>query len=170
MFFDIGQLQLDTMRFDEAFPPGAIELFDEQLRQITPLEAKGEAELMVALMEIRVRGHLKTRMEVACDRCLEPAEVAIDSVFDLLYRPSSCMPEREVMQVGRAEAEIGFYEGAGLELADVLREQILLTLPMQRLCREDCKGICPSCGRNRNTADCGCHEAAADSRWQALKG
>ncbi len=51
---------------------------------------------------------------------------------------------------------MGFYEGDGVELNDVLREFVLLTLPMQRVCSEDCKGICPECGQNRNQKECAC--------------
>ena len=64
---------------------------------------------------------------------------------------------------------MGFYEGEGLELNDVLREFVLLTLPMQRLCKEDCVGICPVCGQNRNKQACQCQTAAVDDRWSALK-
>ena len=86
-------------------------------------------------MEIRVQGHLKTRIGIACDRA-ELAEVEIDSAFDLLYRPALHTPEHAEVRLGGAEADIGFYEGEGLKLSDVIREQILLLLPMQRLCRE----------------------------------
>ncbi|MGH9617972.1 MAG: DUF177 domain-containing protein, partial [Acidobacteriaceae bacterium] len=65
--------------------------------------------------------------------------------------------------------EIGYYEGDGLLLEDVLREQILLALPAKSLCREDCKGLCPECGRNRNTAPCDCAAASTDPRWNRLK-
>ena len=64
---------------------------------------------------------------------------------------------------------MGFYEGDGLELNDVLREFVLLALPMQRLCKEDCVGICPVCGQNRNKQACQCQTAATDDRWSALK-
>ncbi len=169
MFLDINQMQAGGVRFNETFPPGAIEFLDQQLCQATPLESTGSAELVEALMEIRVRGRLKTEMEYACDRCLEPARFPIDADFDLLYRPASCSPAREEVQIEGAEAEVGFYEDGGLELGDVLREQILLLLPMQRVCRGDCKGICPICGQNRNMDDCGCHEVARDDRWVDLK-
>ena len=57
----------------------------------------------------------------------------------------------------------------GLDLEEVLREQVLLALPMQRVCDAACKGICPVCGRNRNEVDCGCSVAAVDDRWKALR-
>jgi uncharacterized protein len=64
---------------------------------------------------------------------------------------------------------MGFYEGAGLELEELLREQVLLMLPMQRVCSSDCKGICPVCGRDRNEAGCDCREKTVDDRWGALR-
>jgi uncharacterized protein len=120
-------------------------------------------------MEIRVRGHLHTRMEFNCDRCLEPAAFAIDGDFDLIYRPAAYSPETEEVNLKDAESEVGFYEGDGLELADVIREQVLLSLPMHRICRDDCKGICPVCGQNRNTLACNCHAEVVDDRWAGLK-
>jgi uncharacterized protein len=68
-----------------------------------------------------------------------------------------------------SEAEMGFYEGDGLELNDVLRENVLLALPMQRVCSASCKGICPICGQNRNQSECQCRSEAVDDRWAALK-
>jgi len=70
-------------------------------------------------------------------------------------------------EIDEGEAEIGFYEGSGLELADVLREQILLALPMQRVCSDACKGMCPVCGKNRNETACDCKMQSADDRWEA---
>mgnify|MGYP003346268385 CR=1 FL=1 len=60
-------------------------------------------------------------------------------------------------------------EGAGMELEDILREQILLALPMQRVCSDVCKGICPVCGKNRNETGCDCRLETVDDRWGALR-
>ena len=76
----------------------------------------------------------------------------------------------ESVPIDRQDTDIGFYEGHGLELADVVREQVMLWLPMRGLCREDCKGICPTCGVNRNREKCDCVQSFVDSRWDALKG
>jgi uncharacterized protein len=75
----------------------------------------------------------------------------------------------EEVEIDEGEAEIGFYEGGGLELQDILREQILLALPMQRVCSQVCKGICPACGKNRNEAACDCKPDSANDRWGALR-
>ena len=144
------------------FPPGEIR-YDEGLRQATPLAVEGSAELLAnTLGEIRIRGHVNVRMRSDCDRCLEPAEFPVDANFDLFYRPAA-RAEYE------GESEVAFYEGGGVGLKDVLREYILLSMPMQRICREDCQGICPFCGRNRNLVNCGCEATLVDDRWAALK-
>ena len=56
------------------------------------------------------------------------------------------MPDGEELSVTSAEAEISYYQGEGLLLEDVLREQVLLAVPLRAICREDCKGLCPQCG------------------------
>lgn len=169
MFFNVSELQSGRVRFDETYPPGSIEFFDQQLRQTAPIVATGAAELSEATQEIRVSGHLATRMDVACDRCLEPTSFSIDTEFSLLYRPATTVAKHEEVAIDETEAEVGFYEGEGLDLCDVLREQILLELPMQRVCSEDCQGICPVCGQNRNQVACDCHPHPPDDRWAGLR-
>ena len=64
-----------------------------------------------------------------------------------------------------AEAEISYYQGEGLLLEDVLREQVLLAVPFRAICRENCKGICPHCGANLNEK-----RARARSQWKIRDG
>ena len=119
--------------------------------------------------EIRIKGHLAAKMESECDRCLAIAIFPLDCDIDLFYRPSESLSLEEEVAIDEGEAEMGFYAGAGIELEEILREQILLLLPMQRVCSADCKGICPVCGRNRNESSCDCHVEPADDRWSALR-
>jgi uncharacterized protein len=170
VFFSVKDLEVKKIRFDVTFPPGEIE-YDKPLRQATPLHAEGSAELLSnTLGEIRVKGHVSVTLEADCDRCLDAARFPIDSDFDLFYRPEDTTPAgAEEAEIDEGEAEIAFYEGSGLELKDILREYILLSLPMQRVCRQDCLGICPVCGQNRNLVKCGCEVKTVDDRWSALK-
>jgi uncharacterized protein len=174
VFISVQELELKKVHFDAAFPPGEIQFSDDgdKLTQATPLQAEGSAELIPhTLGEIRVRGHLAVTMRCDCNRCLEPAEFPIDSNFDLFYRPAETAGEAEdeEVEIDEGEAEIAFYEGAGIELKDVLREHVLLAMPMQRVCRAECLGICPVCGQNRNLINCGCEAKLVDDRWSALK-
>lgn len=170
MFFSVQDLELRKAHFDVAIPPGEIEFLDPKLRQATPLEAEGNVELVAnTLGEIRVAGRLNVGMEADCDRCLETARFSLNAPFDLSYWPADAVESRKEEEIGEGESDIGFYEGGGLELNDVLREEVLLLLPMQWVCSESCKGICPVCGQNRNQFECDCHPQPADDRWSALK-
>jgi uncharacterized protein len=170
MFLNVSVMELRKIRFDQTYPPGEIQFLEEKIWQAGPLRAVGSAELLPNTGgEIRIRGRLSVRMESECDRCLEVAGYPLEVDFDLFYRPAAASPEGSEVALKPGESEVDFYEGEGLELKVVLREQILLSLPMQRTCSENCKGICPACGMNRNRAECGCLAKAPDDRWAALR-
>jgi len=170
VFLSVQELELKKVRFEVAFPPGEIDFSDAGLFQKTSVEAIGSAELLAnTLGEIRIQGRLTVRMGCECDRCLEPAEFPIESNFDLFYRPAVEARAESEVEIDPGETEIAYYEGGGIELKDVLREFVLLAMPMQKICRADCRGICPICGQNRNIHNCGCEPQPADDRWAALK-
>ena len=136
--------------------------------------AEGRADLVEehhgkhkVVQDIRVKGKLETSLEVPCARCLDPVVHQVERSFDLLYRPLGTDAGHEELSVTDAEAEIGYYEGEGLLLEDTLREQVLLALPLKTICREDCKGLCPHCGKNLNEIQCSCVDAG---RGPALVG
>lgn len=170
MFLSVKELEVRKVHFLKDFSPGEIDFLEASVRQVTPLHVDGEAELISeTLAEIRIQGKLAVEMECNCDRCLEPTRYPIDSQFDLFYRP---MTDDEVpgeVRLDAGDTETSFYTGDGIELEEVLREHILLMLPMQKLCREDCKGICPQCGQNQNIALCSCDARPGDDRWLALR-
>jgi uncharacterized protein len=170
MFLSVRELELRKIRFDETLQPGRIDFSGEDLEQNSPLHAAGWAERLAhSDGEVRIQGRCTVEMAAQCDRCLGRAHFPLDAGFDLFYRPVSFIARQEEVEIGEDEAEIGFYEGGGLELEDILREQVLLALPMQRVCSEDCKGICPVCGRNRNETTCDCRVQSTNDRWGALR-
>jgi len=175
MFLDIKDLELHPFDFEEEFQPGTIDL-GEEVRQRTPLKASGRAEVVEehhgkheVIKDIRLRGRLSAGLELQCARCLEPVPQDVKREFELLYRPLGADAGRDELSVTDAEAEIGYYQGDGLALEDVLREQILLALPLKVTCRVDCKGLCPQCGKNLNQEQCSCSTDVEDPRWAALK-
>jgi uncharacterized protein len=175
MFLDIQELERHPIEFKEEFQPGVLD-FGEDLRQRTPLHTSGRAELVEehhgkhkVVIDIRLRGTLSASLELNCARCLEPVAQNVTRDFDLLYRPLGTDAGRDELSVTDAEAEIGYYQGEGLLLEDVLREQVLLAVPLKVTCREDCKGLCPHCGKNLNQEQCSCTVPLEDPRWSALK-
>jgi len=170
MFLSVKEMELRKIRFDENFAPGQIEFRGEQLEQASPLHATGSAELLPETDgELRIRGRYSVEMTAECDRCLGRARFPLNAGFDLFYRPMSFIARDEEVEIDEGEAEIGFYEDGGIELEEILREQVLLALPMQRVCSSVCKGICPVCGKNRNETECDCKIENIDDRWGALR-
>ena len=111
-----------------------------------------------------VRGRLRTTVRLACRRCLASVEQPVDDTVDLLYQTLG--PDDE-----EAEGEVYPLPARGdeLDLREAVREQLLLRAPRFALCREECRGLCPSCGADRNQGDCGCVPEPAVSPWDALK-
>jgi uncharacterized protein len=171
MLLSIQELEVRKIRFDSVFEPGKLDFSSTGIRQTTPLHAVGEAEILENTGgEIRIKGQLTVSVEADCDRCLGLANFTLDAPFDLFYQPSSIIDEDEdEIEIDAGSAEIGFYQGAGIELNEVLQEQVVLLLPAQRLCSEGCQGICPVCGKNRNESGCHCTATMADERWSSLK-
>ena len=175
MFIEIHELELHPIDFEEEIRPGVLDL-GEDLRQVEALHTVGRAQLVEEqhgkhkiVKDIRLDGSLKTRVEMTCARCLEPVVQDVAHKFDLLYRPQGTDSGREELSVTTAEAEVSYYQGEGLQLEDVLQEQLLLALPLKAICRDDCKGLCPHCGKNLNAEPCACAEPVEDPRWSALK-
>lgn len=165
----LQELQLHAIRFCVDIPAGEID-FDSGISQTSALHSEGAASLLnQSLGEIRIAGKLSVSADGSCDRCLGRAAFSIDKEFDLVYVPPDETEVTGAEEIDRAATEVGYYEGGGLELNDVLREVVLLALPMRLVCSEACKGICPVCGQDRNVHDCHCHSETADERWNQLR-
>lgn len=175
MYIRVKELELRKLEFVENFQPGTID-FGAEVRQTAPLQSSGRAELVrehhgkgSVVDDIRLVGDFVTSLETSCARCLETVQHEVAKEFDLLYRPQGIDRGQEELSISEAETEIGYYSGDGLLLEDVLREQVLLAVPIRLVCREDCKGLCPHCGTNLNDEVCDCKDELADPRWDALK-
>src|ERR1700758_2554095 len=175
MFLDLKELEVHPLDFEEELPPDTIDLGGEA-RQSAPLKTSGHAQVVEEhhgkrkiIKDLRLKGRLSVGLELQCARCLEPVPQQINRDFELLYRPLGADAGRDGLSVTDAEAEIGYYQGDGLVLEDVLREQVLLALPLKITCRADCKGLCPQCGKNLNQEQCSCSKEVEDPRWAALK-
>jgi uncharacterized protein len=129
-------------------------------------EAPPRAELRLSAAtegRLHLTGYLASRLRLECRRCLEgmtwPLEVDLDLWFDASLEPWD-----------EADGVFGFDAGeATLDIARPLREEVLLALPEYPVCREDCRGLCPTCGRNLNENECDCTVEEIDPRWAVLR-
>jgi uncharacterized protein len=114
---------------------------------------------------VLVRGTLATTVRQACRRCLEPVEQEVREHVDLLFTE----PAQGDDDVDDGEVYPLPARGDDLDLTDAVREQVLLQVPQFTLCREECRGLCPTCGANLNDGACECVPEQASSPWDALK-
>lgn len=166
MLITVQELELHRIVVSKNYPPGTLDYRGAEFRQTDSLKVDAMAELLGS--EIRVRGHLKTHLAASCDRCLASVEIPVDRDFDLFYRPLATIAREEEVEVPQDELDIAFYSGDGIALDDLVTEQVILSVPMKVICRVDCQGLCPVCGKNRNLEECTCPEPKADSPFSML--
>ena len=155
-FVDLKDLVHEKLSFAASFEPGVVDFGVDGIRQIGNLDWAATAER--AGEEVRIAGTLDATLEVSCSRCLEPARIRVNKPFDLFFRErdEAMFDEDEEVGLDEQDTRTAFFTGSKLAIGDILREQILLALPMKVLCTVDCKGLCPTCGTNLNSGSCRC--------------
>jgi uncharacterized protein len=123
---------------------------------------------------VHVRGRLTAEIGLQCGRCLDAYSLQVQQELDLFYLPHAAgqAEEEEEVELSDRDVVVAYYQGDRLDLGDVIREQLFLAAPLSRLCREGCKGICPTCGALRNQAECACPPVVEESLspFAVLKG
>jgi uncharacterized protein len=119
--------------------------------------------------QFRLAGSVRTTVELSCSRCLEPLSLGVDAPFDLRYRPRTSQADGGEREIDEEDFSTALYENDEIDLAQLIRERLFLSIPMKPLCREDCRGLCPSCGTNLNKETCSCRREWEDPRFAALR-
>jgi len=167
MRIEVENLKEKAVAFSHSYAPGEVELEEEGARLVAPAEVGGEASLKGE--EVRLRGAIKTEVELLCDRCAAPSVGPLEVEFDTRFIPQTkAAGETDNVELLPEDLGVAAYEGDAVDLDELVREQILLALPSRNLCREDCKGLCQKCGANLNAGDCSCEQGETDPRWAAL--
>ncbi|MFA5112457.1 MAG: DUF177 domain-containing protein [Desulfobaccales bacterium] len=106
--------------------------------------------------DILVRGHLTGHLELACGRCLESYSAPADADFDLLLVPRITAAFAEDEELSQPDLDLDYYTGEIIDVESLIKEQIILMIPLKPLCQDDCQGLCPRCGANLNRETCQC--------------
>ena len=167
MRIELENLEGGKGNFAHVYQPEELNPVDERVRLTGPAEVKGRVRL--SGNEVFVNGHIDTRAQVECDRCLQPVELPVAAGFALEYITGSDYESTDVAELTEAEMSVSVFDGEAIDVDEMVKEQILLAVPTRMLCREDCKGICPQCGIDKNTGECQCVTDDIDPRWAALK-
>jgi len=167
MIVDLLSLKDEPLPFEFKIASGDIDLETEGVRIVGDINVVGELSKSAAKTD--VKGSINAPVEVDCTRCLTPVRRELDIVFDVDFVDKELFPDTRETHLEAADLDTDVIDGSELDLSGIAREQILLNLPEQVLCRDDCKGICPTCGKDLNEAECNCGEKQIDPRWAALK-
>ena len=133
-----------------------------------PERVSGSVELMRTDSGVLVRAHLALADAETCSRCLQPLRETLAIDFEEEYQstvdlrtgaPLSELPDKDAFLIDSQHR---------LDLTEAVRQYREASAVMQPLCRPDCRGLCPSCGRDLNTGPCGCGSEAIDARWEGL--
>ncbi|WP_224249472.1 YceD family protein [Hyalangium gracile] len=187
MVVKIEQIQEAGLKLDE---PIALELLQEVLGgsgQDTGFRATRPSTLHASLRKVSggvlVQGSFTAHVAAPCKRCLVDVKLELPVSFTLNLVPESLVRGDDILDEDekdeRAQGETGgsfeledadeeVFDGKTIDLDPIVREQVLLALPMNAVCREDCKGLCAQCGQNLNEKQCGCEQKVIDPRLAPL--
>jgi uncharacterized protein len=132
-------------------------------------EFLGEILVRVDLEKIGTQLHLKAAVEATgtfeCDRCVTSFEKRLRPSYQMHY----VMDQEEFGRYDPAEVQVLSAGHPVVNIADDVRQTLLLSIPLKLLCREDCAGLCPHCAKNLNEDACTCTVERADGRWDTLR-
>ena len=167
MRIELENLEGGKGDFAHVYQPDELNPVDERISLSGPATVSGKVRL--AGNEVFVNGHVETQAQVECDRCLQPVEMPVNADFALEYITGSEYESSGAAELTEAEMSVSVFDGEAIDVDEIVKEQVVLAVPTRMLCREDCKGICPECGTDRNTSNCTCATNDTDPRWAALK-
>jgi uncharacterized protein len=158
LVIDVARIPPEGLDVDASLKAGEIHVEGEDSfaleagGRVTGHIEKGDGE------SVHLRGRLSARLGVECSRCLERFLLPVEQELDFFYLPhgTGVEEQEEDVELKDRDLVVGYYDRARIDLGETIREQLFLGLPMKRLCREECRGICSMCGQNRNLLACEC--------------
>ncbi len=166
MVVDLIKLGNSEKHFEIEIKPLEINLESEFVKLNSPAQFNGK--LKNSDSRVEVQGNISAELALDCSRCLQAVSKEFKFDFENAYVTAENYTEEQEIELEIKDLEVSIFEGDKIDLKEIAREQILLALPSQILCSENCKGLCEKCGTNLNNNDCKCAEKEVDPRWAAL--
>ncbi len=167
MIVGLTTLKDSETSFDFSITPEELELESEAANLKN--EVRAQVKLKKGIAQTDVEGTILADVGIDCSRCLQPTENALEILFKAVFVTPENYTEAKEAELGGEDLEVSIFDGDEIDLTELVREQILLNLPIQVFCQENCQGLCPKCGANQNLIDCKCEEIEIDPRWASLK-
>ena len=167
MRIELASLEGGKARLSHQYSEGELVLEDPRVRLISPPSIVGNVSAIGS--GVKVSGQVVARVAVECDRCLKPIELPIDSAFKVEYVSPAEYRAQQDAELTEEDLDVAIFDGESIDIDALVAEEVFLAIPDHRVCREDCKGICPGCGADRNDVSCACETEDIDPRWSGLK-
>jgi uncharacterized protein len=133
----------------------------------TPLQS--EVKIKKAGQSILVKGRVQTVLRFQCVRCLKEFSHPLSSNFELTLHPLREGSFVDEVELSGKDMESSFFDSGEIHLSEIACEQIFLEIPFQPLCHEECKGLCPICGKDLNLSSCDCPKEEFESGFSYLQ-
>jgi uncharacterized protein len=117
---------------------------------------------------VLVEGSVKLEAALKCGRCLKETLLPLDLAFREEYLPAEDTGKEIDRELTNRELDLGFYSNNELDINEIVKEQVLLSVPMKPLCRNECPGLCSVCGKDLNDGACSCRKEEIDPRLAPL--
>ena len=163
----LDRLEDEPFAWRETLSVSVAEIDRDELLEIGEISTRGTLERLDD--GVRLAAQLNYDQTLACVRCLEPIVAPVERRFELILLVGAPQPTAGEYDLEVAELDVLYLDEEILDTRPLMMEQIQLNIPMRALCREDCLGLCPVCGGNRNERACTCAEREVDPRWAALE-
>jgi uncharacterized protein len=133
----------------------------------TPLLS--EVKIWKTGQSVLIKGRVQTNLRLQCVRCLKEFSYPLSSTFELTLHPLKGESFEEETELEAGEMESNFFSEGEIHLSEIACEQVFLEIPYQPLCHEECKGLCPVCGKDLNLSTCDCVKEGFASGFSVLK-
>lgn len=166
MKVELKDLRESAVDLDVNASPASLDLTDPDFRFEEPVT--GRVNFRLVGDRVLAKGNVRTDALGQCVRCLADVRMPIEAKVDAVYEndPELLKPERKAF--GTDEQIVTYFDGEAIHPEPELRESLMLELPTLPLCKEDCKGLCPTCGANLNEGPCKCGEKQeGGGEWKA---
>ncbi|MBO2519426.1 YceD family protein [Limnochorda sp.] len=159
---------------DEPCPPDLTEVGVEACRGPVHIEGRATSTGDGVLVE----GRITVPVTLLCSRCLSPYPAEVEAHFQEKFVPRTRRRHRDEEEGGVPEGveavadeddQVEFFENNRIDLGPLIREQLMMAVPMKGLCREECRGLCPICGQDLNQGTCQCQVEETDPRLAVLR-
>ena len=167
MLIELSQIPPDGL--DVTLPTGELDLGASAGLWEGPASVRAVMHLQRSGRGVVIGGTFASDISLVCSRCLEPFPFQAEDRFDVYCQVRSQHPSGDEHERDEDEMDVTYLEEGRINTDHLLRENILLSLPVQPICREDCRGLCPQCGANRNLGPCGCQVPPGDPRLLGLR-